>query len=452
LEQPKAKNYDYVWWSFSAATGALIWSVPSMIQSGGKGSDSILLMAVAAMILSGIAFGYFEPRRYWRWALASILPLPLIEITAFIINPSNAAGNSGMLHSLPYLIVKIPIYILQGLPLLLGAAAGAAIQHSDRIGFGIKISRDQKIWLLGAVIGSLCCLLYFLISESYQSAFPFSLLKAFVVLLIVVSACFGFIYPQSVSRWAFAIGTGVVALVDLRIIISIFMDPGSNNLFPIAIFFAIVLSYPFTFVGAYIGLYLKTGESLLIKILMIIVFTLVATEQLLGPPLKKSYHEADLRQKTNEFTFKVRHNSRGASVNGNKLWLQFEANKFKIKDKKAWDNNQSVYVTFEKDSLGFAWIQEVTKNQPVNSKYWVKTMAIRNSGDSSFLRINYPFSNFPIEEKYAKGVETGFISKMKDSLSLITLKVFIKENQFQIGDLSIDSLIYSDFVRKLDKK
>ncbi len=114
--------------------------------------------------------------------------------------------------------------------------------------------------------------------------------------------------------------------------------------------------------------------------------------------------------------------------------------------------NQSVYVTFEKDSLGFARILEVTKNQPVSSEFWVKTMAIRNSGDSSFLRINYPFSNYPIEEKYLQAVETDFVNKMKDSLSLITLKVYIMENKFHVGDLRVDSLKFSDFVKKLDKK
>jgi len=433
-------------------TGALIWSFPTLVHSEGKGSTISLMFALAALFLSGIAFGYFEPKRYWRWAVASILLLPIIKIIALASHASNSTSSPGLFQSLPYLIVTMPVLALQGLPVLLGASLGAAIQNSGNQDFKIKLTKDQKIALLGALLGLLCCLLYFLLSSSYQSANHFTLLKLSGVLLCIVSACISFLAPHRVSRWALALGNGVVACVVFRILLNGILHPGSNNLFPIAIFFSSVFSYPFAFIGAYLGFYLKTGNNKMYKAFLIIAFILVATWQLLGPSLRKMQQEADFRQNSREFIFKVRHNSRGASINGNKLWLQFEANRFNIEDKKAWDNNQSVYVTFENDSLGFARILDVTKTRPDSSQYWVKTMAIRNSIDSSFLRINYPFSNFPIEEKHAHAVETDFVSKMKDSLSLITLKVFITENKFHVGDLSVDSLKFSDFVKKLDKK
>jgi hypothetical protein len=62
LEQPRKKGKDYVWWCISASSGALIWSFPALVHSGGKGSSSSMLIALAALFISGIAFGYFEPK------------------------------------------------------------------------------------------------------------------------------------------------------------------------------------------------------------------------------------------------------------------------------------------------------------------------------------------------------------------------------------------------------
>lgn len=41
---------------------------------------------------------------------------------------------------------------------------------------------------------------------------------------------------------------------------------------------------------------------------------------------------------------------------------------------------------------------------------------------------------------------------MKDSLSLITLKVFIVDNYFIVSDLSVDSYKFSDFLKDVDRK
>jgi hypothetical protein len=212
-----------------------------------------------------------------------------------------------------------------------------------------------------------------------------------------------------------------------------------------------ILSYPFAFIGAYTGLYLKKGENRNLKRFLTASFAIGAVALLSGPFLMNLRREAIISQKANEFTFKVRHNVKGTPIRGNNLWLQFEANRFKIENKNAWDNNQSVYVSFERDSLGFARIQDVTRNQPVRSVYWIKTMGIRNNEDSSFLRINYPFSNYLLDEKIAREAERVLRSKMKDTLSLITLKVYLKENSFLVSDLKVDGVKFSDFVRNYDK-
>ena len=201
------------------------------------------------------------------------------------------------------------------------------------------------------------------------------------------------------------------------------------------------------------------------KIVLIVVFAIVAMAQLLVPTLMIS-RQVDFAMTGNEFKFKVRHNSRGTSIRGNFIWLQFEADKFKIEDKKDWENSQSVFVTFDKDSLGFAKVKEVTREKPQNSNDWVKAKALLNVRDStsnkiarsrsfinyidySYLQLNYPFNNYIIEDTGSKDLVRNINKAMNDTLHSITLTVKIRENQFLAGDLKLDSVSFKDFVKGL---
>jgi len=202
-----------------------------------------------------------------------------------------------------------------------------------------------------------------------------------------------------------------------------------------------------------------------LKIVLIVAFAIVAMAQLLVPTLMIS-RQVDIAMTGNEFKFKVRHNGRGATIRGNFIWLQFEADKFKIEDKKDWENSQSVFVTFDKDSLGFAKVKEVTKEKPQNSNDWVKAKALLNVRDStrnksarfrsftnyvdySYLQLNYPFNNYIIEDTSSKDLGRNINKAMNDTLRSITLTVKIRENQFLAGDLKLDSVSFKDFVKGL---
>ncbi len=200
-----------------------------------------------------------------------------------------------------------------------------------------------------------------------------------------------------------------------------------------------------------------------LKIVLVVAFAIVAIAQLSVPSLMIR-RQADIALTGNEFKFKIRHNGRGASIRGNYVWLQFEANRFIIEDKKEWENGQTVFVTFGTDSDGFARVKDVTKEKPLKSKDWVKVRAFLNIRDStsnkkararniinyidySYLQLNYPFSNYFIEDSNLKNVEKSFSEKMGDSLCTISLKVKIRENQFLSGDLMLDSVSFKDFAK-----
>ena len=203
------------------------------------------------------------------------------------------------------------------------------------------------------------------------------------------------------------------------------------------------------------------------KIGLIAAFAIVAVAQLLVPSLMIS-RQADIAKTGNEFKFKIRHNGRGSSIQGNFIWFQFEADKFKVEDKKEWENGQSVYVVFDKDSLGFARVKDVTQERPLNNYDWVKARAFLNVRDSvsarrakarklinyidySYLQLNYPFGNYYLQDANLQEVEKNFSDKMSDSSCTITLPVKIRENQFLAGELKLDSVSFKDFVKGLKK-
>lgn len=204
------------------------------------------------------------------------------------------------------------------------------------------------------------------------------------------------------------------------------------------------------------------------KNLLIAAFALVALAQLLVP-YRMISHQANFALSGNEFKFKVRHNSTGYSIRGNYLWLRFDADKFKVYDRKEWENSQRVFVTFNKDSLGFAQIQTVSKEKPADSKSWVKARAflqfkdsIGNDSlkvrppvhykDSCFLQLTYPFSNYYIGDTEAGEEGKEFLDKMNNSGSCITLQVYIRENQFLAGELMVDSVSFREFVKGISSQ
>jgi len=201
------------------------------------------------------------------------------------------------------------------------------------------------------------------------------------------------------------------------------------------------------------------------KTLLVAAFALVALAQLLVPTLMISY-KADYALKGKEFTFKIRHNRTGSSLRGNYLWLQFEADKFKVQDKKEWENSQIVFVTLDKDSLGYALVKEVTKEQPESTEDWLKVKAFLNVRDSvgnpnerfvrsmnrinyNYLQLSYPFSNYFTESKNTKEAEKEFLRAINDTLKTISLKVHIRENQYLAGELMVDSISFKDLMKGL---
>jgi hypothetical protein len=82
----------------------------------------------------------------------------------------------------------------------------------------------------------------------------------------------------------------------------------------------------------------------------------------------------------------------------------------------------------------------------------VKARVFINNRDTNLLHLNYNFNIYDIEDKDISAVDSAFTRKMNDSASTICLKIKVKENQFSVNDLVVDSLSFKDFVKGIIEK
>lgn len=192
------------------------------------------------------------------------------------------------------------------------------------------------------------------------------------------------------------------------------------------------------------------------KRLFPVLFVLVALAQLFLP-YKLIRTQAEETLKGNTFNFRIRHirpdafergNTR-SSIQGKYVWLQFEQNRFKPSDMEEWRSNRPVYVTFEKDSLGFAKIRSVLRSKPHDTGNYVKARAWTDTRDSTALILMYPFRNYYLADKNTEDIDLELTKKLKDTLTTNYLVVKIRDNQYLASDLVIDSLSFRDFVKKI---
>lgn len=103
---------------------------------------------------------------------------------------------------------------------------------------------------------------------------------------------------------------------------------------------------------------------------------------------------------------------------GNYLILSFDANEFIVKTKADWTEDESIYVSLKKDSMGFAAIASVEKNKPQSANDYIKARLANiyeNNGHFT-LNIEYPFDRYYMDEFKAEYSTEVYSKHANDSL------------------------------------
>ncbi len=217
----------------------------------GDSAGSTLLLAHAGLFLSGMLVGYFKPERPWRWALCTIGLFPALE---FIALTRNYSGDllSFLQISLPYLVVKLPIYLLQTLPALIGAYLGAFCRVGTSVVKLNTIKSFARVGALGFGLALAVGVISLFITNPHGTV-----LQIWAVASFIFGAVLGVLESNRPWRGGISVGLGIPTAVIIKIIIDVVQRSSSHNMFPLEIFISILIAIPVAILGSCSGAAIK---------------------------------------------------------------------------------------------------------------------------------------------------------------------------------------------------
>jgi hypothetical protein len=121
-------------------------------------------------------------------------------------------------------------------------------------------ARDSRYWLLGFALGFIVGYIPLLNTQPLSDRInPFDAWAQgfWWVGLFLSATVITLMQPQRLWRWGFAVGLGLPMAVAVRIIIDLSRDLSSHTLFPLTIFFSLLVGVLSAFVGAFFGIAIK---------------------------------------------------------------------------------------------------------------------------------------------------------------------------------------------------
>lgn len=230
---------DYVWWILAALLGLLAHLLPGLSDLGST-TGLTHIIANPFLLISAAIIGYLNPMRVWRWGIASVVLVPVWELIQI-------APNSGVAESIPYLIVKIPIYAIMSVPAFAGAYLGALLKRGDilhRLRQGA--AGDARVVAMSFCLGAFVSWIPLFMT---QEDMPF---KLWMLGLFLVAFLIGAWRSKNAWRWAVAVGLGLPTVVYIRVLTD---ATSTHNLWPFEVWFAIIFPAPSAFGGVYAGVF-----------------------------------------------------------------------------------------------------------------------------------------------------------------------------------------------------
>lgn len=191
------------------------------------------------------------------------------------------------------------------------------------------------------------------------------------------------------------------------------------------------------------------------KILLLAVFGLMAIAQWTVPGVM-IYNKEKVLLKGKIFHFRTEPIDPSDPFRGRYVSLNFRASDFTAAPvDSSLQNYDEVYVVLEKDKDGFAAIKNVVKQQPAGSMDYVKATIsyIDAMGeDTAVLHINYPFTEFYMDEYKAPAAESVYRESNIDSTQKTYAVVKILNGEAAIKDIMINDKPISEVIKEREKK
>lgn len=135
---------------------------------------------------------------------------------------------------------------------------------------------------------------------------------------------------------------------------------------------------------------------------------------------------------------------------GKYLDLQFQEAQYEVNSGVEWQPNESVYVILQQDSLGYAFITDLSKEKPVPDKDYIKTTISYIDGEEySMVHIDYPFDRYYINERMAEPLEKAFSEILSDTSKVNYAQVRIRSDQVILEEVYIDEQSIREWYEKV---
>lgn len=118
------RGHDYLWWGLASVLG--LWSMwmPQVLRASMDPQSQSYFIS-GALFLGGVLIGFCRPDRPWRWGMAALVVLPVGDLAWVTHDPSFDVLSLNQI--LPYVAERGPNYVLQVLPVLVGAYLGSLL-------------------------------------------------------------------------------------------------------------------------------------------------------------------------------------------------------------------------------------------------------------------------------------------------------------------------------------
>lgn len=179
---------------------------------------------------------------------------------------------------------------------------------------------------------------------------------------------------------------------------------------------------------------------------ILIIFAVLCAVQLFVPVQMISNREEVLASGT-AYKFKTVPIDPADPFRGKYITLNFEIDGYKTNDT-TWQRDETIYVYLNVDSLGYAQINEITRQvKPDLQKDFIEAKVGWYDNYSKELNIEFPFNRFYMEETKAYEAELAVRENQSDSLlQNVYALVHIKEGATILKDVIINDLPIKDYV------
>jgi uncharacterized membrane-anchored protein len=181
---------------------------------------------------------------------------------------------------------------------------------------------------------------------------------------------------------------------------------------------------------------------------LLVIFLLLVIIQWFVPAQMIWQKEAVLINGT-EYKFRTEPIDPNDPFIGKYIVLNFKTQRYTVPAKQPLNTNDEIYVTFKKDSQGFAEIDRITDKIPSRNDY-LKTYAstTETEKDSIAIFIEYPFTRFYMEESKAPEAEILYGSANRDAASKVYALVALHKGEAAIKNVFVNDTSITQMVKR----